>query len=62
MRPLLDAFATEAVHAGRLGAGMSLKIINTLVSLVQITVAEEAFRLAALAGVPAEALARTGHP
>jgi 3-hydroxyisobutyrate dehydrogenase-like beta-hydroxyacid dehydrogenase len=58
VRPLLDAYATEAVHAGRLGAGMSLKIINNLVSLVQITVTEEAFRLAALAGVPAEALTR----
>jgi 3-hydroxyisobutyrate dehydrogenase len=58
VRPLLDAYATEAVHVGRLGAGMSLKIINNLVSLVQITVAEEAFRLAALAGVPAEALTR----
>ena len=58
VRPLLDAYATEAVHAGRLGAGMSLKIINNLVTLVQITVAEEAFRLAALAGVPAEALTR----
>src|SRR6202042_441711 len=56
VRPLLDACATDTVHAGQLGAGMSLKIINNLVSLVQITVAEEAFRLAALAGVPAEAL------
>ncbi len=58
VRPLLDAYATDAVHVGRLGAGMSLKIINNLVTLVQITVAEEAFRLAALAGVPAEALTR----
>jgi 3-hydroxyisobutyrate dehydrogenase len=58
VRPLLDAYATEVVHVGQLGAGMSLKIINNLVSLVQITVAEEAFRLAALAGVPAEALIR----
>jgi 3-hydroxyisobutyrate dehydrogenase-like beta-hydroxyacid dehydrogenase len=58
VRPLLDAYATEAVHVGQLGAGMSVKIINNLVSLVQITVAEEAFRLAALAGVPAEALTR----
>jgi 3-hydroxyisobutyrate dehydrogenase len=58
VRPLLDSYATEAVHTGQLGAGMSLKIINNLVSLVQITVAEEAFRLAALAGVPAEALTR----
>ena len=58
VRPLLEAYATEVVHAGRLGAGMSLKIINNLVSLVQITVTEEAFRLAALAGVPAEALTR----
>jgi 3-hydroxyisobutyrate dehydrogenase-like beta-hydroxyacid dehydrogenase len=58
VRPLLDAYATEAVHVGRLGAGMSLKIINNLVTLVQITVAEEAFRLAALAGVPADALTR----
>jgi 3-hydroxyisobutyrate dehydrogenase len=58
VRPLLDAYATDAVHVGRLGAGMSLKIINNLVSLVQITVAEEAFRLAALSGVPAAALTR----
>ncbi|MGH3247505.1 MAG: NAD(P)-dependent oxidoreductase [Trebonia sp.] len=58
LRPLLDAYATDIVHAGRLGAGMSLKIINNLVSLVQLTVAEEAFRLAALGGVPAEALSQ----
>ena len=56
VRPLLDAYATEAVHVGQLGAAMSLKIVNNLVTLVQITVAEEAFRLAALAGVPAAAL------
>jgi 3-hydroxyisobutyrate dehydrogenase-like beta-hydroxyacid dehydrogenase len=58
LRPLLDAYATDTVYVGRLGAGMSLKIINNLVSLVQITVAEEAFRLAALSGVPAEALSQ----
>jgi 3-hydroxyisobutyrate dehydrogenase len=55
-RPLLEACATDVVHVGPLGSAMSLKIINNLVSLVQIIVAEEAFRLAALTGVPADAL------
>jgi 3-hydroxyisobutyrate dehydrogenase len=55
-RPLLDAYATDTIHVGPLGSGMSLKIINNLVSLVEITVAEEAFRLAGLTAVPAEAL------
>ncbi len=53
---VLQAYATDTVHVGPLGSGMSLKIINNLVSLVQITVAEEAFRVASLTGVPAEAL------
>ena len=55
-KPLLEACATDVVHVGPLGSAMSLKIINNLVSLVQIIVAEEAFRLAALTGVPADAL------
>ncbi|HEY0937595.1 MAG TPA: hypothetical protein VGD91_28130 [Trebonia sp.] len=46
------------MHVGRLGAGMSLRIINNLVTLVQLTVAEEAFRLAALSRVPAQALSQ----
>jgi 3-hydroxyisobutyrate dehydrogenase len=56
IKPLLEAYATDVVHVGPTGSAMSLKIINNLVSLVQIIVAEEAFRLAALTGVPAEAL------
>jgi 3-hydroxyisobutyrate dehydrogenase len=44
VRPFLDAYATEVVHAGQLGAGMSLKIINNLVTLVQLTVAEEGIK------------------
>jgi 3-hydroxyisobutyrate dehydrogenase len=55
-KPLLEAYATDVIHVGPLGSAMSLKIINNLVSLVQIIVAEEAFRLAALTDVPAEAL------
>lgn len=55
-RPLLDAYATDTVHVGQVGSAMSLKIINNLVSLVQITVAEEAFRLATLTGVSADAV------
>ncbi len=41
-QPLLEACATDVVHVGPLGSAMSLKIINNLVSLVQIIVAEEA--------------------
>ena len=51
-KPLLEACATDVVHVGPLGSAMSLKIINNLVSLVQIIVAEEAFRLAALSRCP----------
>jgi len=55
-RPLLDAYATDTIHVGQVGTAMSLKIINNLVSLVQITVAEEAFRLAALTGTSLDAV------
>ncbi|SEO56143.1 NAD(P)-dependent oxidoreductase [Trujillonella endophytica] len=53
-RPLLDAYATDTIRVGPLGSGMSMKIINNLTSLMQILVAEEALRLAALTSVPAD--------
>jgi 3-hydroxyisobutyrate dehydrogenase len=53
-RPLFDAYATDAIRVGPLGSGMSMKIINNLTSLMQILVAEEALRLAALTSVPAD--------
>lgn len=56
VRPLLDAYSTDSIHVGPLGSAMSLKIINNLVTMVEIMVAEEAFRLAAMNAVPAETL------
>lgn len=51
LRPVIDSFSTDTVHVGPLGPAMALKIVNNLVTLVQIMVAEEAFRLAAMTSV-----------
>jgi 3-hydroxyisobutyrate dehydrogenase-like beta-hydroxyacid dehydrogenase len=56
VKPLLDAVGTETVRCNELGSAMGLKVINNLVTLVGTIVAEEAFRLAAMSGVPAGAL------
>lgn len=50
-RPLLSAYCSNIVHAGETGQGMTLKIVNNLVTYVELLGAVEAYRLAAAAGL-----------
>jgi 3-hydroxyisobutyrate dehydrogenase len=50
-RPLLSAYCSNIVHAGSVGQGMALKIVNNFVTYVELLGAVEAYRLAAAAGL-----------
>jgi 3-hydroxyisobutyrate dehydrogenase-like beta-hydroxyacid dehydrogenase len=50
-RPVLEAFSTAIVHAGRLGAGMVIKACNNLTTFIEYTAAHESFRLAEANGI-----------
>lgn len=56
VKPVLDAYSTDTVHAGPIGAGMAMKIANNLVSWSQIMIGLEAFELAEAAGVDTDKL------
>src|SRR5205814_16787 len=51
IRPLLDAFCAEVVHAGPVGSGMALKLANNLVTYFHLLSAHEGYRLAVESGV-----------
>jgi 3-hydroxyisobutyrate dehydrogenase len=55
-RPLLEAYSSKIIHAGALGAGMSLKISNNLVTYIQLLAAVEGYRLAKATGLDASML------
>jgi 3-hydroxyisobutyrate dehydrogenase-like beta-hydroxyacid dehydrogenase len=50
-RPLIDAFSCKVIHAGALGAGMTLKLSNNLVTYIQLLAAVEGYRLARASGL-----------
>lgn len=50
-RPLLDSYSKEVVHAGPLGAGMTLKLARNAAGYAMMVAAQEAMELAAIAGV-----------
>jgi 3-hydroxyisobutyrate dehydrogenase len=54
VKPVLEKFSTDILHVGRLGAGMTLKITNNLVSWMGIVIARQAYDLAAAGGVGAD--------
>ena len=56
LSPVLDAYSTETLHVGPLGAAMALKICNNLASWCSIMVALETVDLAEAAGVPLDKL------
>ena len=56
VRPVLDAFAKEVVHAGPLGAGMALKLARNATGYALMAAVHEAMSVAALAGVELRAL------
>ncbi len=56
IRPVLDCFADTIIHAGPVGAGHQLKLINNFLSLAHAAVAAEAITVAAKAGVSMQAL------
>jgi 3-hydroxyisobutyrate dehydrogenase-like beta-hydroxyacid dehydrogenase len=56
LRPVLDCFADTIIHAGGVGAGHKLKLINNFVALGTATVIAEAVTAATKAGVDLQAL------
>lgn len=58
IRPLLDAFCSEVIHAGPAGAGMALKLANNLVTYFHLLSAHEGYKLAVEAGVDAALLSQ----
>lgn len=55
IRPVLECFADTIVHAGAVGAGHQLKLINNFLSLGHAAMAAEAIAVAARAGVDMQA-------
>jgi 3-hydroxyisobutyrate dehydrogenase-like beta-hydroxyacid dehydrogenase len=56
LRPVLDCFSDTIIHAGGVGAGHTLKLINNFVALGTAAVVSEAVVAAAKAGVDLQAL------
>lgn len=56
LRPVLECFADTIIHAGGVGAGHTLKLINNFVALGTAAVVSEAVVAAAKAGVNMQAL------
>jgi 3-hydroxyisobutyrate dehydrogenase-like beta-hydroxyacid dehydrogenase len=56
LRPVLDCFSDTIIHAGGVGAGHTLKLINNFVALGTAAVVSEAVVAAAKAGVNLQAL------
>lgn len=56
VRPVLALLAAKIVHIGGPGAGQVAKLVNNLLVATHLIVAAEAVRLAAAAGVKADAL------
>jgi 3-hydroxyisobutyrate dehydrogenase-like beta-hydroxyacid dehydrogenase len=56
IRPVMDCFADTIIHAGPVGAGHRLKLINNFLSLSHAAIAAEAIAVAAKAGVSMQAL------
>ena len=52
-RPLLVSYSKEVVHAGPLGAGMTLKLARNAAGYALMVAAQEAMELAATAGIDA---------
>lgn len=50
-RPLLDSYSKEVVHAGPLGAGMTLKLARNAAGYALMVAAQDAMELAATAGI-----------
>ncbi len=53
-RPLMDSYSKEVVHAGPLGAGMTLKLARNAAGYALMVAAQEAMELAATAAIDPE--------
>jgi len=56
VRPVLDCFADTIIHAGPVGSGHKLKLINNFLALCHAAAAAEAITVATKAGVDMRAL------
>lgn len=57
VRPVLETCCSRIIHAGPLGAGMTLKVASNLVKMLQLVAAYESERLARAAGLDPALLA-----
>ncbi len=56
LRPLISKYCSSIVHAGAVGAGMSLKLCNNMVTYQELIAALESYKLAAAMGIESERL------
>jgi 3-hydroxyisobutyrate dehydrogenase-like beta-hydroxyacid dehydrogenase len=56
IRPVLECFADTIIHAGPVGAGHQLKLVNNFLSISHAAIAAEAIAASAKAGVSMQAL------
>jgi 2-hydroxy-3-oxopropionate reductase len=59
-RPILETIGKQVFHVGPLGAGMTAKLCNNLMVMVNLQAVAEALRIAAAAGIPAERMIELG--
>ena len=57
VRPVLETCCSRIIHAGPLGAGMTLKVASNLVTMLQLVAAHESERLVRAAGLDPALLA-----
>jgi 3-hydroxyisobutyrate dehydrogenase len=64
VKPILDAFSKEVIHAGDIGAGMALKLARNAAGFVMMAAVHEAMELACRSGIDLDllrhAIAETG--
>jgi 3-hydroxyisobutyrate dehydrogenase len=56
LRPLISKYCSSIVHAGAVGAGMSLKLCNNLVTYLELVAVLESYKLAEAMGIEHERL------
>jgi 3-hydroxyisobutyrate dehydrogenase-like beta-hydroxyacid dehydrogenase len=53
-RPVLEAYGSPVIHAGRLGCGQRLKLVNDAMFAANVGVVADAVRLGAVLGLDSE--------
>ncbi len=56
VRPVLEAFGEQVFHVGKLGSGMSMKLVNNVIGLASTLVMPEALKLGVRSGLDVDAM------